>query len=131
MDSASNIDAALQDVPTGRDTSAKQAQATKPATSIVNSLGTDSVDGDEEEAGLYDFAEELRTEKQPVEPWFLEGSRLRRIYILWLNKRLAMCRKNILERQQPSDRDMEELGKIFHLQGTGKTPTKRFRCPKY
>jgi len=71
----------------------------------------------EEQAGLYDFAEELHNCNPPVEPWFLEGSRLRRIYVLWLNKRLAMCRKNILERQQPSDKDMEGLGKVLHLQG--------------
>jgi hypothetical protein len=70
-----------------------------------------------EQAGLYDFAEELRNSEPPIEPWFLEGSRLRRIYILWLNKRLAMCRKDILESQHPSDKDMEELGKVLHLQG--------------
>lgn len=80
-------------------------------------LSSTSPDEYEEQAGLYDFAEELRNKEPPVEPWFLEGSRLRRMYILWLNKQLALCRKGILERQQPSDQDMEDLGKILHLQG--------------
>ena len=74
-------------------------------------------DGYEEQAGLYDFAEELHNCNPPVEPWFPEGTRLQRIHIHWLNKRLAMCRKDIIERQQPSDNDMEELGKVLHLQG--------------
>lgn len=76
-----------------------------------------SWEDDDEQAGLYDFAEELRLQDPAVEPWFLEMSRLRRIYILWLNKRLSLSRKSVLERQSASDKDMEELGKVLHLQG--------------
>jgi hypothetical protein len=76
-----------------------------------------SWEDDDEQAGLYDFAEELYQKDPAVEPWFLEMSRLRRIYILWLNKRLSLSRKSILERQSASDEDMEELGKVLHLQG--------------
>ena len=97
--------------------SATETTGTQDPTANPNDWSPKMTDEYEEQAGLYDFAEELRNSKPPVEPWFLEGSRLRRIYILWLNKRLAMCRKDILERQQPSDKDMEELGKVLHLQG--------------
>jgi hypothetical protein len=72
---------------------------------------------DEEETSLYDLAEELRNRDPVVQPWFLEMSRLRQIYILWLNKQLSLSRKSILERQRASDKDMETLGKILHLQG--------------
>jgi hypothetical protein len=76
-----------------------------------------SEDYDGEQAGLYDLAEDLRNREPAVEPWFLEMSRLRRIYILWLNKRLSLCRKSILEQQQASDKDMKALGEVLHLQG--------------
>lgn len=33
-----------------------------------------SWEDDDEQAGLYDFAEELRLRDPAVEPWFLEGS---------------------------------------------------------
>lgn len=79
--------------------------------------GPNSWESDDEQVGLYDFSEELRLKKPAVEPWFLEMSRLRRIYILWLNKRLSLSRKSILGRQSASDEDMEELGKVLHLQG--------------
>jgi hypothetical protein len=72
---------------------------------------------DEEETSLYDLAEELRNRDPVVQPWFLEMSRLRQIYILWLNKQLSLCRKTILGRQRARDEDMEALGKVLHLQG--------------
>lgn len=81
-----------------------------------DSLSSFSED-DGEQGGLYDFAEELRTNNPPTEPWFLEMSRLRRLYILWLNKRQALMRKKILEGKRASDQDMEEVGRILHLQG--------------
>jgi hypothetical protein len=71
----------------------------------------------DEHAALYDFAEELRMEEPAAEPWFLEMSRLRRIYILWLNKRLSLCRKSILGRKKASDDDVKVLGEVLHLQG--------------
>jgi hypothetical protein len=91
------------------------SQPTRLATN-QNSHGSSDTD-DEEQAGLYDLAEELRSREPPVEPWFLEMSRLRRIYILWLNKQLSLCRKSILGRQRARDEDMEVLGKVLHLQG--------------
>jgi hypothetical protein len=91
------------------------SQPTRLATN-QNSYGNSDA-SDEEQAGLYDLAEELRSRHPPVEPWFLEMSRLRRIYILWLNKQLSLCRKTILGRQRARDEDMEALGKVLHLQG--------------
>jgi hypothetical protein len=82
-----------------------------------NDLNPGTINEYTEEDGLYDLAEELRTRDPPVEPWFLESSRLRRMYILWLNKQLAVCRKDILESEKPSDKHMETLGKVLHLQG--------------
>ena len=70
-----------------------------------------------EQVGLYNLAEELRNQDPPVEPWFLEMPRLRRIYIMWLNKRLALCRKSILGHRKASDEDMKALGEVLHLQG--------------
>ena len=117
-DSSHRVDPAIQ-IPNATCACHCTLDASKGQSKIQNqdALSSSSSDEYEEQAGLYDFAEELRNEEPPVEPWFLEGSRLRRIYILWLNKQLALCRKDILERQQPSDRDMEQLGKILHLQG--------------
>ena len=97
--------------------SATETTETQDSTTNPNDWSWKTTDDYEEQAGLYDFAEDLRNKEPPVEPWFLEGSRLRRIYILWLNNWLAICRKDIIERQQPSDKDMEELGKVLHLQG--------------
>jgi hypothetical protein len=91
------------------------SQPTRLATD-QNSHGNSDAN-DEEQAGIYDLAEELRNRDPPVEPWFLEMSRLRRIYILWLNKQLSLCRKSILGRQKARDKDMEALGKVLHLQG--------------
>jgi hypothetical protein len=77
-----------------------------------------SSDNDEDEqVGLYNLAENLRNQTPPVEPWFLEMSRLRRIYVMWLNKRLALCRKSLLGHRKASDEDMEALGKVLQLQG--------------
>lgn len=81
--------------------SATETTETQDPTTNPNDGSSKLTDDNEERAGLYDFAEELRNCNPPVEPWFLENSRLRGIYILWLNKRLAMSRKDILERQQP------------------------------
>ena len=72
---------------------------------------------DDEQVGLFNLSEELRSRDPPTEPWFLEMTRLRRIYILWLNKQLALCRKSILQRERASDDDMKTLGKVLHLQG--------------
>lgn len=108
-------DAAPQDPPT-RPPKSAPVEGDVPTTN-PNDWSAKAIEDYEEQAGLYDFAEELRNSKPPVEPWFIEASRLRRTYILWINKRLAMCRKDILERMQPSDKDMEELGKVLHLQG--------------
>lgn len=111
-------DTCIQDADVTRNFSstikAPEQQSKMPSPDALSSSSSGEY---EEQAGLYDFAEELRNENPPVEPWFLESSRLRRIYILWLNKQLALCRKDILERQQPSDQNMEQLGKILHLQG--------------
>jgi hypothetical protein len=93
----------------------------RPATSQDSHPGSEGDDDDDpdfdEEAGLYNLAEELRSRDPPVEPWFLEMTRLRRIYILWLNKQLALSRKSILGSQRASDKDMERLGELLHLQG--------------
>jgi hypothetical protein len=72
---------------------------------------------EDEQVGLYNLAEKLRNQDPAVEPWFLEMSRLRRIYVLWLNKRLALCRKSILTNRKASDEDMKALGEVLHLQG--------------
>lgn len=81
-----------------------------------------SDDDENEQVGLYNLAEELRSRDPPVEPWFMEMSRLRRIYIMWLNKRLSLCRKSILGRRRASDEDMKVLGEILHLQGKTTEP---------
>lgn len=71
-----------------------------------------------EDVNLYLFAEELYDERPiPAEPWFLEMTRLRRAYILHLNKRLAKHRKRFFEERQATDKDMEDLGKTLHEQG--------------
>jgi hypothetical protein len=88
-----------------------------PRTAADQNSCRNSEDYDGEQAGLYDLAEKLRNENPAVEPWFLEMSRLRRIYILWLNKRLSLCRKSILGQQRASDKDMKALGEVLHLQG--------------
>jgi len=88
-----------------------------PGTAADQNSRRSSEDYDDEQVGLYDLAEKLRNADPAVEPWFLEMSRLRRIYILWLNKRLSLCRKSILGNQQASDEDMEALGEVLHLQG--------------
>ncbi|KAM0722576.1 hypothetical protein Q7P37_002017 [Cladosporium fusiforme] len=75
-----------------------------------------SEDDEDEQMALYDFSEELRSERPVAEPWILEMSRLRRIYILWLNKRLSLCRRTILEHQRVSDEDMRNLGDVLRLQ---------------
>jgi hypothetical protein len=109
-------DDATQHKPNNRPPAAEATEGRLP-TIGPNDWSAKAIEDYEEQAGLYDFAEELRNSKPPVQPWFIEASRLRRIHILWLNKRLAMCRKDILERMQPSDKDMEELGKVLHSQG--------------
>lgn len=76
-----------------------------------------SEDDEDEQMALYDFAEELRSERPVAELWTLEMSRLRRIYMLWLNKRLSLCRRTILERQRVSEEDMRNLGEVLRLQG--------------
>lgn len=76
-----------------------------------------SEDDEDEQTALYDLSEELRSERPVAEPWTLEMSRLRRIYILWLNKRLSLCRRTILERQRVSEEDMRNLGEVLRLQG--------------
>lgn len=71
-----------------------------------------------EEMGLFDFAEELRQEKPPGEPWFMEMTRLRRLHFLWLNRELAGVRKKILEGKSASDDDMVKLQTLLRDQGT-------------
>lgn len=85
------------------------------APGIANS--EDSSDFDDEEIGLFDFAEELRLEKPPGEPWFMEMTRLRRLHFLWLNKELASIRKKILENKRASKEDMEKLQNLLRDQG--------------
>ena len=109
-------DDAAQHKPNNRPPCSRTAEG-HPPTIGPNNWSSKVIEDYEEQAGLYNFAEELRESEPPVEPWFVEAARLRRTYILWLNKRLAMCREDILERRQPSDKDMEELGKALHLQG--------------
>lgn len=97
-------------------TPANSSQAAKQDKSSIYDLPYTSSDAPDQ-TGLFRFSEELHKEERPVEPWFLEMSRLRRMYILWVNKRLAQCRKNILQLQQPTDQDMKDLGEVLHLQG--------------
>jgi hypothetical protein len=97
------------------------SSSTTPNHSIVPTAYPNSCQGSDndeaEQVGLYDLAENLRNHDPPVEPWFLEMTRLRRIYIMWLNKRLALCRKSLLGHRKASDEDMKELGEVLHLQG--------------
>jgi hypothetical protein len=90
-------------------------RSVRPASDHHSCQGSD--DDEDEQAALYDLVEELRNRVPPVEPWFLEMSRLRRIYILWLNKQLSLCRKLILGHRRASDEDMKVLGEVLHSQG--------------
>lgn len=75
------------------------------------------VEESKEDANLFLFSEELKRERPPAEPWYMEMTRLRRMYFLYLNKRLAQCRKKILARQEVSDEDMLELKELLRDQG--------------
>ena len=88
----------------------------KSSSSVSSSISNEGEDEDIEESGLFDFAEGLREDQN--EPWFMEMSRLRRCHFLYLNKRLAACRKRILQRRQVSDKDMEDLTILLRDQGT-------------
>jgi hypothetical protein len=44
---------------------------------------------------------------------------------MWLNQRLALCRKSILEHEKASDADMKALGEVLHLQGKIIEPSSR------
>lgn len=79
------------------------------------------VDNRDEGNGLFLIAQDLSSEQPPGEPFFMEMTRLRRFWFLYNNKRLAQCRKRILEREQATDEDMLELQKL--LRDQGKTST--------
>lgn len=66
---------------------------------------------------LFDFAEELRREDPPGEPWFMEMTRLRRLHFLWLNRELAAIRKKVLQDKRASNKDMEKLQTLLRDQG--------------
>lgn len=70
----------------------------------------------DEAVRLFDFAEELRQESPPGEPWFMEMTRLRRLHFLWLNRELAALRKKILEDRRASDTDMKQLQALLRDQ---------------
>ena len=78
---------------------------------------TSSVPYNEEETGVFSFAETLGEEEPPGEPWFMEMTRLRRFHFVHLNKRLAACKKKILEGRKVSDNDMKELSMLLQEQG--------------
>jgi len=69
----------------------------RPSTSSRPSQGTENDAAlQDEEIGLFDFAEELRSgPKGPGEPWFMDMTRLRRVHFLYLNRELALVRKNL------------------------------------
>jgi hypothetical protein len=71
----------------------------------------------DEDTALFAFAEELRDESPPGEPWYMEMTRLRRIQFLYLNRQLAQCRKRILERQEVTEEEMVTLKGLLRDQG--------------
>lgn len=75
----------------------------------------------DEERNIFDFVDALEDEQPAAEPWLVEMTRLRRLHFLHINKRLAACKKKILETRRATDRDMEELGALFNEQGTSKS----------
>lgn len=89
------------------------------------SQSIDSFGLDDEERTLFDFAEELRNEEPPGEPWFMEMSRLRHLHFLWLNKELACLRKKILEDKRASSDDMRTLQTLLRDQGRSRLRTHR------
>lgn len=91
---------------------------TSSSASSSTSSGSTSSAEVNENAALYEFAAELRAEKPPGEPWYMEMTRLRRLYFLYLNRQLAQCRKRILERREVSDDEMNELKGLLRDQGT-------------
>ena len=93
-------------------------QVTSSSASSSTSSGSGSSGEVNENAALYEFAAELRAEKPPGEPWYMEMTRLRRLYFLYLNRQLAQCRKRILERREVSDDEMNELKVLLRDQGT-------------
>ena len=62
-----------------------------------------------EDEALFKFAMVLREEKPLGEPWYMEMTRLRRFYFLYLNRELARCRKTILSRREVTEEDMKIL----------------------
>ena len=98
-----------------RSPSAGSARPNRPTSGAARSV--DSSELDYEEVGIFDFAEELRREKPPGEPWFMEMTRLRRMHFLWLNKELAAIRKKILQDRRASKKDMRTLQGLLRDQG--------------
>lgn len=94
-----------------------QALAQTDDSSAWSSMDSVNSAYDDEELGLFDFAETVRDEIPPGEPWFMEMTRLRRLHFLWLNKELAAVRKKILENKRASDDDMRALQGLLRDQG--------------
>ncbi|KAK5110242.1 hypothetical protein LTR85_001301 [Meristemomyces frigidus] len=80
------------------------------------SMRTGSEASVDEERNICDFAESLEREEPPADPWFMEMTGLRRLHFLHINKRLAACKKRVLETRRATDRDMEEIRALFHEQ---------------
>ncbi|KAK3656370.1 hypothetical protein LTR56_003072 [Elasticomyces elasticus] len=78
------------------------------------SIRTSSVD--EEEWNIINFVNSLVNEKPPADPWFLEMAWLRRLHFLHINKRLAACKKEVLEAKRATDEDMKEIKALLHDQ---------------
>lgn len=96
-----------------------------PSVSALSGAGQDSssirdidevITAEDEEFYLVDYANALREEKPPAEPWFLEMTRLRKIYLLHLNNELARMRKKILIGRRASKTDMNQLRDLLHDQ---------------
>ena len=117
-----DVDNVVEGIATPSQASVHRSLAT-PTNSCVASMtaGTSHLDGQDEgqseSVALFRLAEELGSETPPAEPWFMEMTRLRRLYFVYLNKRLAQCRKRILEKQEASDNDMLEVKELLRDQG--------------
>ena len=103
------------------------AHQMRPSKTSSRSPGCDArTDGSEiqsdasvdEERNLYDFVDKLQTENPPGAPWFINITLLRRLQFLHVNKRLAACKKRIVETRTATDSNMQEVRTLLHEQGT-------------
>jgi hypothetical protein len=71
----------------------------------------------DEDRELFVLARNLLQEPSAPQAWLLEMSHLRRLHFLHINKRLAACKRKIMELGKVTDEGAENLKSLFHEQG--------------